>query len=104
MLTACRLGLAILTVGSTLFAQDAPAAPQTAPMIAHIEMLKAKAEGKGDADRGRIYADIAHELVELANAQFTNGEPDKGQDSIKSAVTYAEKAAASAEEKGHKIK
>jgi hypothetical protein len=103
MFTACKLVLAALTAASCL-AQDAPQQMQTAPMIAHIEMLKSKAEGKGEADRGRLYADIAHELVELANAQFTNGEPDKGQASIKSAVGYAEKAANSAEEKGHKIK
>lgn len=77
---------------------------KTQPAIAHIEELKSKAEHKGDADRGRIYADIAHELVELANAQFTNGESDKGQASIRDAVNYAEKSANSADIKGHKIK
>ena len=69
----------------------APTKPD--PALAHIEELKAKAEHKGDADRGRIYADIAHELVELANNQFINGESDKGQASIKDAVHYAEKSA-----------
>lgn len=90
---------------SCVMAQTASAAPaKPDPIAAHIEELKAKAEHKGEADRGRIYADIARELVELANTQFTNGYPVKGQESIKDAVSYAEKSAASAEEKGRKIK
>jgi len=101
MLIAGKLGLALLTFCPCL--AQTPAMPVDG-MIAHIDELKNKAEHKGEADRGRIYADIAHELVELANAQFTNGDPDKGQASIRSAVDYAEKSASSAEEKGHKIK
>lgn len=89
-------------LGQQLPASAAPAKPD--PAIAHIEELKSKAEHKGDADRGRIYADIAHELVELANNQFINGESEKGQASIKDAVNYAEKSANSADMKGHKIK
>ena len=55
---------------SMCFAQQQAAAQpsMTDPACAHIEELKAKAEHKGEADRGRIYADIAHELVELANS------------------------------------
>src|SRR5437764_866285 len=79
-----------------------PAPNKPDPAVAHIEELKIKAERKDDADRGRLYADIAHQLVELANAQFTNGESDKGQVSIKEAVNYAEKSANSADMKGHK--
>ena len=89
-----------------LCAQSPPAADATKPdpAVAHIEELKAKAEHKGEADRGRIYADIARELVELANTQFNGGDSAKGQASIKEAVNYAEKSAASADEKGHGIK
>lgn len=97
-------GLATLLQVGVCLAQQAPQPPKPDPIITHIEELKAKAEHKGEADRGRIYADIAHDLVELANTQFTNGESEKGQASIRDAVSYAEKAAASAEEKGHKIK
>lgn len=93
-----------LMLGTCLAQQQTPASQSTEAGLAHIEQLKAKAEQKGEADRARIYADIAHELVEVANSQFTNGDLDKGQASIKDAVTYAEKAATSAEEKGHKIK
>jgi hypothetical protein len=100
-----KVGLVAFLQVAVCFAQQAPPpVKQPDPAITHIEELKSKAERKGDADRGRIYADIAHELVELANNQFTNGEPDKGQASIKDAVSFAEKATASASEKGHKIK
>ena len=100
-----NVGLVAVLQVTVCFAQQAPQpAKPPDPAMAHIEELKAKAEHKGEADRGRIYADIAHDLVELANNQFTNGDTDKGQDSIKAAVDYAEKATASAREKGHKIK
>jgi|1185.fasta_scaffold314611_2 hypothetical protein len=103
-----KVGWVLAMLASGCVGQQAPAASaaptRSDPAAAHIDELKAKAERKGEADRGRIYADIAHELVELANAQFTNGDAEKGHASIKDAVAYAEKAAASAEEKGHKIK
>jgi hypothetical protein len=108
MRTLSKVGIAMVLQVAVCLGQQSPASSPVAkppdPAVAHIEELKAKAEHKGEADRGRIYADIAHELVELANTQFTNGDGDKGQSSIKEAVSYAEKAAASAEEKGHKIK
>ena len=104
MRVRAQIGVVAVLQATLCLAQQAPLPTKTDPAIAHIEELKAKAEHKGEADRGRIYADIAHELVELANNQFTNGDAEKGQASIKDAVTYAEKAAASAEEKGHKIK
>src|ERR1043165_5137297 len=105
MRTRAKIGLgAFLQVAACLARRAPPPVDPPDPAIAHIEELKAKAERKGDADRGRIYADIAHELVELANNQLTNGEPDKGPASIKDAVSFAEKATASATEKGHKIK
>jgi polyhydroxyalkanoate synthesis regulator phasin len=101
MRSAGKLGVCMLLLSPCLAQQPMPS-PDAG--MAHIEELKAKAEHKGEADRARYYAEIAHELVEVANVQFTNGEPDKGQASIKDAVAYAEKAATSAEEKGHKIK
>jgi hypothetical protein len=74
------------------------------PALAKIDGLKAQAEKKSSADRARIYADIARELVEVANQQFTDGDVEKAQASIKDAVAYSEKSAASAQEKGKKIK
>jgi hypothetical protein len=94
----------LLLVGSS-FAQQAPANPKPAdPAQAKIEEMKSRAERMNSADRARIYADIARELVEAANQQFTTGEVDKAQSSIKEAVLYSEKSAASAQEKGKKIK
>ncbi len=102
--TACKFGLLLLMLSPCFAHTTSLQTPSADPGLAHIAELKIKAEQKGEADRARIYADIAHELVEVANTQFTNGDPDKGQASIQDAVSYAEKAATSAEVKGHKIK
>jgi hypothetical protein len=104
MRTAGKLGMLALMLSACFAQQQPPPSSVTDAGLAHIEQLKARAEQRGEADRARDYAEIAHELVEVANMQFTNGDPDKGQASIKDAVAYAEKAATSAEEKGHKIK
>jgi hypothetical protein len=98
---------ATIILASLCFAQEAPTPP--APKaenseLSKIEAMKANAEKKGSADRARAYAEIARELVEVANQQFTDGEVDKAQSSIKEAVAYSEKSAAAAEEKGKKIK
>jgi len=106
MKASCIAAIAV-TLTVSCWATQQPSAPTPAkpdPVSAHIEELKQKAERKGEADRGHAYAEVAHELVEFANLQFTNGDSEKGQAAIRDAVTYAEKAAASAEEKGHKIK
>lgn len=66
--------------------------------------LLSKAESMKEHDRGKVYSEIARELVELANAQFNQGELDKGMGSIRQAVDYAEKAARVAREKSKKIK
>jgi hypothetical protein len=98
---------AIFVFGTLSFAQQppAPAATKTEnPEIVKIEAMKANAEKKSSADRARAYADIARELVEVANQQFTDGEVDKAQSSIKDAVAYSERSAAAAKEKGKKIK
>src|SRR5882672_3258 len=72
-------GLFLVLTAFCLGQQSAPTQPvKVDPAIARIEELKSKAEHKGEADRGRIYADVARELVELANTQFINGESDKG--------------------------
>ena len=85
--------------------QPAPATPKTEnPALIKIEAMKANAEKKSSADRARAYADIARELVEVANQQFTDGEVDNAQASVKEAVAYSEKSAIAAQEKGKKIK
>jgi hypothetical protein len=94
----------LLALGSC-YAQVPPSDNKASnPAISRIEEMKARAERKSSADRARAYADIARELVELANQQFTAGEVENAQNSIKDAVTYSEKSAAAAQEKGKKIK
>ncbi|MCU1307379.1 MAG: hypothetical protein JWN45_2074 [Acidobacteriaceae bacterium] len=98
---------AMIVFGGLSLAQQAPApaAPKTEnPAILKIEAMKSNAEKKSSADRARVYSDIARELVEVANQQFTDGEVDKAQSSIKDAVAYSEKSAVAAQEKGKKIK
>jgi hypothetical protein len=97
---------ALIVLAGLCFGQQSVAATPKAdnPALAKIDTLKAQAEKKKSADRARIYADIARELVEVANQQFTDGDVEKAQASIKDAVTYSEKSAASAQEKGKKIK
>jgi hypothetical protein len=69
-----------------------------------VAQLKAHAEKMHEQDRGRIYSDIARELAEIANQQFTEGRPEAAQASVKEAVSYAEKATDSAKMHGKKIK
>ena len=97
---------ALIILAGLCFGQQSSAATPNAdnPALAKIDGMKAQAEKKNSADRARIYADIARELVEIANQQFTDGDAEKAQSSIKDAVTYSEKSAASAQEKGKKIK
>jgi hypothetical protein len=105
MRIATQLAAMIILGGLSLAQQPAPAPAKTEnPAIAKIETMKANAEKKNSADRARDYSDIARELVEVANQQFTDGEVDKAQASIKDAVAYSEKSAAAAREKGKKIK
>jgi hypothetical protein len=69
-----------------------------------LAQLKAHAEKMHEQDRGRVYSDIARELAEIANQQFIDGHPEQAQASIKEGLSYAEKAKASAQQHGKKIK
>ena len=64
-----------------------------------LDERKAKAERMSEHDRARIYAEIARDLVELANQQYTSNENDKAEASVKDAVSYAEKSVAAAQQK-----
>lgn len=69
-----------------------------------ISELISKAESMKEHDRGKVYSQIARELVEEANDRFNLGDLEKGMASIKQAVDFAEKAARAAREKSKKIK
>lgn len=66
--------------------------------------LKAKAEQMASHDRGKIYSEIALELVDAANQQFTDGDSDKALATVQEVLTFAKKAGEAAEERGKKIK
>ena len=65
---------------------------------------KAKAERMHPHDRGQIYAEIAHELVDIADQQYANNEFDKAEASIKEAAQFAERAVAATQEHHKKMK
>lgn len=69
-----------------------------------VSGLISKAESMKQHERGKVYSQIARELVEEANDQFNLGDLEKGMASIKQAVDFAEKAALAAREKSKKIK
>ncbi len=75
-----------------------------APVLTEVDRMKAKAEGMKDHDRGKIYSEIAQELTEQANQQFTDGQHDAALATIKQVLEYAEKASAAAKLKNKKTK
>jgi hypothetical protein len=94
-----------LLISSACFAQSTAEPPKPEnPAIAKIESMKTRAEKMGSGDRARIYSDIARELVEVANQQFSDGEVEKAQNSIKDAVAFSDKSVTEAQVKGKKIK
>jgi hypothetical protein len=80
------------------------AIPLLAQQNDRLEDLKSKAEHKSEADRGPAYADVVEELVKRAEQHFKAAQSAEGQDDVKQAVEYAEKAAASTKIKGKHIK
>ena len=79
-------------------------ASQETSRPSEIDRLKAKAEEMKEQDRGKVYSEIARELTEEANRQFTEGQLAAGQASVKQIVEYAEKASAAAKLKNKKTK
>jgi hypothetical protein len=69
-----------------------------------LAQLKSHAEKMHEQDRGRIYADIARELTEIASQRFADGHSEEAQASVKEAIDYAGRATDSAKIHGKKIK
>ncbi len=69
-----------------------------------LAQLKAHAEKMKEQDRGRTYSEIARALAEISNQQFADGHTEEAQASVKEAVSYSEKATASAKQHNKKIK
>jgi len=57
-----------------------------------IEQLKAEAEKAEGGNQAKLYAEIARQMVDVANQQFTLGYSDKGQATVQEILQYAGKA------------
>ena len=57
-----------------------------------VDQLKAEAERASPDQQGRLYAEIADELVAVADKQFTDGESVKGHATVQEILQYAIKA------------
>ena len=91
--------LALVSLGVAQSSSPPPAATPT-----EVARLKAKAEEMKEYDRGKIYSEIAKELTEQANRQFTDGQPTEAQVTVQQVVEFAEKASAAAKLKNKKTK
>jgi hypothetical protein len=71
---------------SLLLAAGLSAAPQD------IEKLKTEAAKAHGAEQGRLYAELASKLVDVANQQFTAGDSQKGHATVQELLQYAVQA------------
>lgn len=93
--------IAHLIVVATLIV---PGAAQEAAPTTRLDELIAKVEKTEEHNRSKLYSEIARELTEVANQQYTDGDPEKALATVKDVVTYAEKASAAAKLKNKKLK
>src|SRR5262245_59533273 len=57
-----------------------------------IDKLKAEAAKAQGAEQGVLYAELAEELVNVANQQFGDGDSEKGQATVQEIIQYAVEA------------
>ncbi len=57
-----------------------------------VERLKAEAMKASGGQQGKLYAEIAESLVDVANEQFAQGESAKGHATVQELLDYAVKA------------
>jgi len=79
-----RFKIAALAVLVLLLTTVAPAAEQKS-----VEALKAEAEKAGGGHQARLYAELAQQLVETADQQFTDGQVEAAQASVQDVLKYA---------------
>jgi hypothetical protein len=58
----------------------------------NIEQMKGAAERASGGQQAKLYAELARELVGVADQQFTQGVPQQGQSTVQDVVQYASKA------------
>src|SRR5262249_13228796 len=96
--TAMLANLALL--GCVAHAESA----QRSPAVEELEKAKARAERAAERDRCYENVEVVRALVEVANEQFTAGDADEAQKTVKETVTYSDRAKEAAQRSGHKLK
>ena len=89
--TASILVVLVLTVAVSA-AQDAPAPPAASPGPSDIENLKAAVEKAPRGQQGKLYAELAERLVNIANQQFTGGKSTEAQATVQEVLQCSIKA------------
>ncbi|HYX70469.1 MAG TPA: hypothetical protein VE825_15140 [Terriglobales bacterium] len=69
-----------------------------------LEELKAKAESTNSDQKSLLYVEVVRRQVEDANQLYIAGDVEKAQNTVKEAVSYAEKARDAALSRPHKLK
>src|SRR5258708_23266261 len=78
-----RYKLVAFAVLAFLLTTVAPASEKS------VEALKADAEKATGGHQARLYAELAQQLVETANQQFTDGQVDAAQSTVQEVLKYA---------------
>jgi len=78
-----RYKLAAFAVLAFLLTTVVPASEKS------VEALKAEAEKAGGGHQARLYAELAQQLVETANQQFTDGQVAEAQATVQDVLKYA---------------
>jgi hypothetical protein len=97
-----RLGVLVPIISLLLGSAGVCVADKT--LQQKIDEKRAKAERMDEANRGRIYSELAVHQTDLANNLFVAGESDNAKKAVTDAVEYARKASASAKLKRKNIK
>jgi hypothetical protein len=89
--TASILVVLVLAAAASA-AQNASATPAANPGPSEIETLKAAIEKAPRGQQGKLYAELAERLVNLANQQFTDGKSSEGQATVQEVLQCSTKA------------
>ena len=91
---------AFVLLGCVVHAQST----QKSGVMEELEKAKAKAEHASERDRCYENVEVVRVLVEVANEQFSAGDADQAQKTVKEATAYADRAKEASQHSGHKLK
>ncbi|HWZ45081.1 MAG TPA: hypothetical protein VNW97_16520 [Candidatus Saccharimonadales bacterium] len=69
-----------------------------------VEALKTEAEHASGGHQARLYAELAQQLVDVANQQFTDAQAEQGQATVQEILKYATLARDISVRSRHKMK